>query len=72
LTAVRASFYIPQVVEHQDSLDGVFSAIADPTRHAIRKRLGENPARATDIAKNFSISLNAISKNLIQQWNDFL
>jgi DNA-binding transcriptional ArsR family regulator len=60
------------MVEDQDLLDRVFSAIADPTRRAILQRLGENLVRATDIAKKFSISPNAISKHLIHQWNDFL
>lgn len=53
------------MVEHQDALDGVFRAIADPTRRAILRQLGKQPARVTDIAKNFSISLNAVSKHLM-------
>src|ERR1700737_551258 len=53
------------MVEHQDSLDMVFGAISDPTRRAILKQLGENPARVTDIARNFPISLNAVSKHLM-------
>lgn len=53
------------MVERQNSLDGVFSAIADPTRRAILQQLGENPARVTDIAKNFPVSLNAVSKHLM-------
>jgi DNA-binding transcriptional ArsR family regulator len=47
------------------SLDGVFGAIADPTRRAILKQLGRNPARVTDIARQFPVSLNAVSKHLI-------
>ena len=47
------------------SLDGVFGAIADPTRRAILQQLGRNPARVTDIARNFPVSLNAVSKHLI-------
>ena len=53
------------MVEHQDALDAVFGAIADPTRRAILQQLGQNPARVTDIAKNFPVSLNAISKHLM-------
>jgi DNA-binding transcriptional ArsR family regulator len=47
------------------SLDEVFGAIADPTRRAILQQLARNPARVTDIAKNFPVSLNAVSKHLI-------
>ena len=50
------------MVEH---LDGVFGAIADPTRRAILQQLGRSPARVTDIARKFPVSLNAISKHLI-------
>jgi DNA-binding transcriptional ArsR family regulator len=46
-------------------LNDVFGAIADPTRRAIMEHLGHNSARVTDIAKNFPISLNAVSKHLM-------
>lgn len=46
-------------------LNGVFGAIADPTRRAILHQLGHSPARVTDIAKKFPVSLNAVSKHLI-------
>jgi DNA-binding transcriptional ArsR family regulator len=46
-------------------LDRVFRAVADPTRRAILMRLGRRPARITDIAKDFPISLNAVSKHLM-------
>ena len=52
------------MVEHS-TLDDVFGAIADPTRRAILHRLGRNPARVTDIAKRFPMSLNAVSKHLM-------
>jgi DNA-binding transcriptional ArsR family regulator len=47
------------------ALDAVFGAIADPTRRAILQQLASNPARVTDIAKNFPVSLNAVSKHLM-------
>jgi DNA-binding transcriptional ArsR family regulator len=54
------------MVEHSaERLDGVFSAIADPTRRAILKQLGRGPLRVTDIAKQYPVSLNAVSKHLI-------
>ncbi|MBZ5622833.1 MAG: metalloregulator ArsR/SmtB family transcription factor [Acidobacteriia bacterium] len=46
-------------------LDSVFGALADPTRRAILQQLGSSPARVTDIAKKFPVSLNAVSKHLI-------
>ena len=53
------------VERSQSVLDGVFGAIADPTRRAILQQLGRNPARVTDIAKKFPVSLNAVSKHLV-------
>jgi DNA-binding transcriptional ArsR family regulator len=54
------------MVHHSpESLDHVFGAIADPTRRAILLQLGKSPARVTEIARNFPVSLNAISKHII-------
>lgn len=53
------------MVEYNPRLDGVFGALADPTRRAILLRLESNPARITDIARDFPVSLNAVSKHLI-------
>jgi DNA-binding transcriptional ArsR family regulator len=46
------------------SLDGVFNALCDPTRRAILARLTDTDARVTDIAAEFPISLNSISKHI--------
>jgi DNA-binding transcriptional ArsR family regulator len=46
------------------NLDAVFSALGDPTRRAILARLQESDARVTDIAAEFSISLNSVSKHI--------
>jgi DNA-binding transcriptional ArsR family regulator len=51
------------MVEHSPGLDDVFGALADPTRRAILVRLESNPARVTDIARYFPVSLNAVSKH---------
>lgn len=48
-----------------ESLDNVLGAIADPTRRAILEQLGKSPARVTEIARHFPVSLNAISKHII-------
>jgi DNA-binding transcriptional ArsR family regulator len=54
------------VVEYsQTSLNRVFSAVADPTRRAILRALEKNPAIITEIAKPFSVSLNAVSKHVM-------
>ncbi len=46
------------------SLDNVFNALCDPTRRAILARLTDTDARVTDIAAEFPISLNSISKHI--------
>ena len=45
-------------------LDGVFAALADPTRRAIIERLARREARVTEIAAPFRMSLNAVSKHI--------
>ena len=47
-----------------DRLDGVFNALCDPTRRAILARLTDADARVTEIAADFPISLNSISKHI--------
>jgi DNA-binding transcriptional ArsR family regulator len=47
-----------------ERLDGVFAALADPTRRAILARLATGEATVTELAKPFTISLPAISKHL--------
>ena len=46
------------------ALDHVFAALSDPTRRAIVARLALGPARVTDMAGRFPMSLNAVSKHL--------
>jgi DNA-binding transcriptional ArsR family regulator len=45
-------------------LDSVFNALCDPTRRAILARLTDSEARITEIAADFPISLNSISKHI--------
>lgn len=45
-------------------LDETLNAIADPTRRAILARLARGPARVTEVAKPFPISLNSVSKHI--------
>jgi DNA-binding transcriptional ArsR family regulator len=51
--------------EYQSArLDGVFNALCDPTRRAILARLTDADARVTEVAGDFPISLNSISKHI--------
>jgi DNA-binding transcriptional ArsR family regulator len=45
-------------------LDHTLTALADPTRRAILKRLSLGEARVTEVAAPFSISLNSVSKHI--------
>jgi len=45
-------------------LDAVFGALADGTRRAILARLASGPARVTELAEPFAMSLPAVSKHL--------
>jgi DNA-binding transcriptional ArsR family regulator len=47
-----------------DALGRVLAAVSDPTRRAIVNRLALGPARVTDVAAPFSMSLNAVSKHV--------
>ena len=47
-----------------DPMDGVFSALADPTRRAILARLATGDATAGELAAGFPISAQAVSKHL--------
>ncbi len=46
-------------------LDDVLTALADPTRRAILRRLSRGDACVSDLARPFPISLNAVSKHII-------
>jgi DNA-binding transcriptional ArsR family regulator len=46
------------------NLNTVLGAISHPSRRAILHRLADGPARVTEIAAPFKMSLNAVSKHL--------
>lgn len=49
-----------------DPLSLILKAASDPTRRAILTHLAqEGPARVTDIARRFDMSLNAVSKHIM-------
>src|SRR3954447_8029016 len=45
-------------------LDNVMAAISDPTRRAIIGQLARGPARISDIAQPFSMSLTGVCKHV--------
>jgi DNA-binding transcriptional ArsR family regulator len=45
-------------------LDRIFHALADRTRRALLARLAEGPAKITELAEPFAMSLPAVSKHL--------
>jgi len=47
-----------------DPLTEVMTALSHPSRRQIIRRLAAAPARFTDIAKPFDVSLNAVTKHL--------
>ncbi len=47
-----------------NDLSTVLGAISHPSRRAIIARLAKGPARVTEIAEPFDMSLNAVSKHL--------
>lgn len=51
-------------MDGMDSLSNVLTAIAHPSRRAIIRQLAAGPARFTDIARPFDLSLNAVTKHL--------
>lgn len=48
----------------RERLDGIFAALADPTRRAIVARLSEGEATVGELARPFAISQPAISRHL--------
>jgi DNA-binding transcriptional ArsR family regulator len=46
------------------SLDGVFRALADPTRRAVLERLSTRPMGMTELAEPFDMALPSFSQHL--------
>jgi DNA-binding transcriptional ArsR family regulator len=47
-----------------DELSNTFSALADPTRRAILVRLSDGEATVTELARDFPITVQGVSKHL--------
>src|SRR5918992_4353930 len=52
------------MVEQEDRLSRVFSALADPTRRDIVARLAAGDATVSELAAPYAVSLQAVSKHL--------
>lgn len=52
------------MVNYKSNLDGVFAALADPTRRGILQRLGGRERTVSQIATPLPISLPAVSRHL--------
>ena len=52
------------MVERSEVLDRVFSALADPTRREIVRRLSAGEESISDLARPFDMSLAAVSKHV--------
>ncbi|MCV9963133.1 metalloregulator ArsR/SmtB family transcription factor [Pararhizobium sp. BT-229] len=50
--------------QYSEQLDGVFQALADPTRRAVLARLGKGPASISDLAKPFDMALPSFMKHI--------
>jgi DNA-binding transcriptional ArsR family regulator len=52
------------MVQYEAGLDGVFAALADPTRRAILQRLGRGSATISELAEPFGMSLTGAKKHV--------
>jgi DNA-binding transcriptional ArsR family regulator len=50
--------------QYPEQLNGVFQALADPTRRAVLGRLGKGPAGISDLAKPFDMTLPSFMKHI--------
>ena len=52
------------MAQYSAQLDGVFVALADPTRRAVIRRLGRGPASVGDLAREFPMALPSFMKHV--------
>jgi DNA-binding transcriptional ArsR family regulator len=50
--------------QYSGQLDGVFQALADPTRRAVLGRLGKGPATVSELAQPFDMALPSFMKHI--------
>ncbi len=49
---------------YPEQLNGIFQALADPTRRAVLGRLARGPASASELAKPFDMALPSFMKHI--------
>lgn len=49
---------------YENDLDLIFHALSDQTRRSLLQKVRSKPMRVTDLAQDYDVSLNAISKHL--------
>ena len=52
------------MAQYSEQLDGVFVALADPTRRAVIWRLGQAPSSVGDLAREFPMTLPSFMKHV--------
>src|SRR3982750_3776270 len=52
------------MLNHPNTLDLVFQALADPTRRGMVERLSRGPVRVSDLAEPLDMSLSAVMQHL--------
>lgn len=52
------------MAQHAEQLNGIFQALADPTRRAVLGRLGKGPASVSELAKPFDMALPSFLKHI--------
>jgi DNA-binding transcriptional ArsR family regulator len=50
--------------QYPEQLNGIFQALADPTRRAVLGRLGKGPASISELAKPFDMALPSFMKHI--------
>jgi DNA-binding transcriptional ArsR family regulator len=55
---------VRQMPNQSVQLDGVFQALADPTRRAVLARLSRGPAPVSELARPFRMALPSFSQHL--------
>ncbi|MBB6035051.1 ArsR/SmtB family transcription factor [Phytomonospora endophytica] len=52
------------MAEYSTEIDGVFVALADPTRRGVIRRLGRGPTSVGDLAREFPMTLPSFMKHV--------
>lgn len=50
--------------QYSEPLNGIFQALADPTRRAVLGRLGKGPASISELAQPFDMALPSFMKHI--------